>query len=316
MKKMFAAIVGLLATTWLFGQNCCDLARPDAHAPITIMGDHLHKKGELMYGYHFHLMNMNHPKDPTGGHVHAGGATMNMQMHAGEIMFGLTNNLTAMGMVSYLFNSMSGVQTKQSSAKSIGDAQIGLMTNLLRTRLTASHFQIAVSLPTGNINHRIQTTSGNLRLPYAMQLGSGTVDLMPGITFLWQKTRWSGGFQSVETIRLGKNRLGYRFGHQAGATSWAARRIGRDLSLSGRASVHYQTKMLGQDPEIPNTFLIPEGVHFDLSFGINYRFGGSFLKGHRVGFEAEKPLFYTSNLDRQRSNWEVSGGWQKSKTIR
>ena len=33
--------------------------RPDSHAPIGVMGDHMHKKGEWMFSYRYKTMNMN-----------------------------------------------------------------------------------------------------------------------------------------------------------------------------------------------------------------------------------------------------------------
>jgi len=32
--------------------------RPDSHAPIGVMGDHTHKKGEFMFSYRYMLMGM------------------------------------------------------------------------------------------------------------------------------------------------------------------------------------------------------------------------------------------------------------------
>ncbi len=315
MKKTVFTAVALCSSFWLAGQSCCDLARPDAHAPITVMGDHLHPKGEAMFGYHFHFMNMDHPQDPSSGHVHGSGG-MDMRMHMAEFMYGLSKNWTGMVMLSYLNNSMAGVKTDQAFLKSIGDVQLGGMFNLFKKQKIAAHGQLMASLPTGSIDQRQKTNKGNLQLPYMMQLGSGTFDLMPGATFLWQLPRYSGGFQTIETVRFGKNKNGYRFGNHFGATAWAARRLGCRLSVSVSSAFHYQTAMSGRDPEISDAFLIPEGMHVSCSVGLNFRFNNGFLKGHRLGLEAAAPVYYSADLNRQRSNWEVSGGWQKSRKFR
>ena len=41
-----------------------------------------------------------------------------------------------------------------------------------------------------------------LRLPYAMQLGTGTFDLLPGLTYSGHKDAWSWGGQYSAAIRL------------------------------------------------------------------------------------------------------------------
>ncbi len=316
MKKMFLTAVGLCGAAWLYGQSCCDLARPDAHAPITVMGDHLHPKGEAMFGYHFHFMNMNHPHDPAGGHIHTGGG-MNMGMHMAEMMYGLTDNVTGMAMLSFLNNSMTGVQSSGTSrSRSIGDTQLGALFRLFKGCGLAAHAQLVASIPTGSIDQRQQTSQGNLLMPYMMQFGSGTLDWMPGLTVLWQRPRYSGGLQSIETIRFGKNARGYRLGNHFGAKAWAARRLGRLVSFSLASEIHYQTATVGRDPEISNALLIPKGMHVSCSAGINFRIAGGFLKGHRLGVEAARPVYYSSDLNRQRTNWEFSGGWQKAQKFR
>ena len=67
MKKLFCA--GILWLTCisisLAQENASPVARPDAHAPIGVMGDHLHKKGEFMLSYRFMNMKMEDNRDGT-----------------------------------------------------------------------------------------------------------------------------------------------------------------------------------------------------------------------------------------------------------
>ena len=39
--------------------NAEEIHLADSHGPISIMGDHMHKKGEVMFSYRFGQMNMN-----------------------------------------------------------------------------------------------------------------------------------------------------------------------------------------------------------------------------------------------------------------
>ena len=59
--KLFAAI--LLISTLLFSLSSAHegpwtAARPDGHAPISVMGDHMHKMGEWMVSYRYMTMDM------------------------------------------------------------------------------------------------------------------------------------------------------------------------------------------------------------------------------------------------------------------
>ncbi|WP_232622910.1 hypothetical protein [Pareuzebyella sediminis] len=44
------------STTWSAG-------RPDGHAPISVMGDHMHGKGEWMFSYRYMRMDMDDLKE-------------------------------------------------------------------------------------------------------------------------------------------------------------------------------------------------------------------------------------------------------------
>ena len=61
MKKKLFPILGILllvSTPNLAQDNLWNSSRPDGHAPISVMGDHLHKKGEFMLSYRFMQMRM------------------------------------------------------------------------------------------------------------------------------------------------------------------------------------------------------------------------------------------------------------------
>ena len=56
MKKIvFSAFIVALVLPQL---SIADSSRPSAHAPISIMGDHLHNSGEWMFSYRFMHMDM------------------------------------------------------------------------------------------------------------------------------------------------------------------------------------------------------------------------------------------------------------------
>ena len=60
MNKIFLKILSLLALTCsaLAHERNWTAARPDGHAPISVMGDHMHKMGESMISYRYMTMDM------------------------------------------------------------------------------------------------------------------------------------------------------------------------------------------------------------------------------------------------------------------
>lgn len=311
MKNSIWGICSILFCVVAQGQ-CCDLARPDAHAPLAVMGDHLHKKNELMLGAHFHLMNMNH-----AGHHSGSSSGTSMQMYMIESMWGVSSNLTAMLMVPYLrTTTRAGMSQVATDTKvtfgSIGDIELSGLVNVLRTKHTATHLNLGVSIPTGDINRTERTTYGSIKVPYMMQAGSGTFDGVVGITSLYQRPKWSGGGQFMANLRSYNNKNSYRLGNHFTTNIWASYRFTNNLSTSVRTEWHYQTAMVGQDVGIARESIIPEGQHIGVALGINYYFSSGGFKGNRVAVEAYYPVYYTQALSAQRINWEVAGGWQKT----
>ena len=51
---VFFAVFGLVEAVYSH-----DLHLADSHGPISLMGDHTHKKGEVMFSYRFSKMEMN-----------------------------------------------------------------------------------------------------------------------------------------------------------------------------------------------------------------------------------------------------------------
>jgi hypothetical protein len=98
------------------------------------------------------------------------------------------------------------------------------------------------------VDERDATPAGaNSLLPYPMQLGSGTIDFLPGLTYLGQSEDWSWGSQLRGTVRLGENEEDYSLGDRLGASGWLARKICAMASVSGRLSLDTWGNIDGAD---------------------------------------------------------------------
>jgi len=212
-------------------------------------------------------------------------------------------------------------------AEGIGDVRVGGMYKFFDSEGQRWHANFGLSAPTGDIDTRDATPMGaNSLLPYPMRLGSGTYDLMPGITYLGQSTgSWSWGAQSMATIRLGENSRDYTLGDRYTATGWLAKRFGSSFSASARVAWSKWDNIDGADPDLLVTNpmnginIVPTartdlrgGRRTDLGIGVNYLVRSGYFKGHRLAVEYLRPI--QQNLDGPQL--EVDSifhiGWQKT----
>jgi hypothetical protein len=179
---------------------------------------------------------------------------MPMQMHMLGVMYGASHDVTMMVMLPFLDVSMDhltragGMFTTESGG--IGDVRAGAMVAIGDRDTQTGHANLMLSFPTGSIEEQdeLPTSGGEeVQLPYPMQVGSGTFDLLPGLTWLGQMGQLSWGLQANATIRLGENDNGYTLGDKYGGTMWAGRNLNRHFSASVRGEVTHTGNIDGTD---------------------------------------------------------------------
>ena len=328
--------------------------RADAYAPIGVMGDHLlHKKGEWMLSYRYMHMDMdgsrigtnnvstsqilqvpNRFADPPNQppFLRIVPTNMTMDMHMFGAMYAPTNNLTLMAMVNYIDKEMDhltfnipgtligGFTTR---SEGIGDTKITGLYRLYKDSVHHAHLNLGLSLPTGSITNRgtILDPMGNtpnVRLPYAMQLGTGTFDLLPGVTYNGRVGDFSWGGQFRSEIRLeDENDEGYAWGDLYGLTGWLAYEWARWISTSVRLDAWTQDSISGIDPNIvgPVQTANPDfygGEQVFAYFGANMAGQSGIIRGHRLALEVGVPLYRNLNGPQLETDWNFIVGWQKA----
>lgn len=306
--------ISMFATTAVNGQWTS--SRPDGHAPIGVMGDHMHEKGEVMLSARYMFMDMAGSRigtdgvtdasvvDPAGSNFTITPIEMPMQMAMLGAMYAPGDMLTLMVMAPYLDISMDhitragGAFTTTSSG--IGDVRLGGMVRLVnfgRQTLIANAF---ASLPTGSIDELdvLPISAGaEVQLPYPMQTGSGTFDLMPGITYLGQADAVSWGGQAMATIRTGTNDRDYTLGNRYEGTFWGGYRFNDKFSGSLRLKATDTQNIEGADPAPSvNPLAVPTartdlrgGTQVDIGVGFNVSVPRS--RGLRFAVEALLPIY-------------------------
>lgn len=324
-----AAALALLAIPT--SPNAYDLGRPDAHAPIGVMGDHVHHQGELMLSFRTMRMSMRGNRDGTRrrtkeqvlrpvGDFMVTPTSMDMEMHMFGVMYAPLEDLTLMAMVPFVRLDMdhitaTGVKFKTRS-KGFGDVRLTGLYRLWENEVHSVHLNMGLSIPTGSISQKDDTPAGRVRLPYPMQLGSGTWDALPGLTYNAQVDDWSWGAQVLGTIRTGTNGHGYRLGHRYDVTSWLGHRFADWLSAAFRVHWMEWYDIRGADSAL-NPMMVPTadpdrrgGSRLDVGLGLNLYGRSGPVRGHRLALEATTPLYQFLDGPQLETDYALTLGWQ------
>jgi hypothetical protein len=157
-----------------------------------------------------------------------------------------------------------------------------------------------------------------VRLPYPMQIGTGTWDLSPGLTYTGHCEELSWGAQALGTIRIGANPNGYRFGDRVELTAWIARPWTDWISTSLRIAWDWNGNIIGADPSLDPT-MVPTadtrasgGRFLGLLGGINVAVPLGPLGTHRFAIEGGGTVHQDLNGPQLERGWKLVVGWQKA----
>ncbi len=319
-------------------ENLWKSGRPDGHAPISVMGDHYHKKGGLMFSYRFMNMNMegllNGTKTISNNEAHNAGymvtpLKMPMKMHMLGAMYAVSNNITLVAMAMYTQNDMdlqmrmpTGMTREFSTSSSgFGDLKIGAIYKILNKNRQSLHGQLNVSIPTGKIDAEDSTpmsAPNKIQLPYPMQIGSGTFDTDLAITYLGQNGIVSWGSQLKITIRFGENDDDYSLGNRYGLNSWFAIKTTNWLSFSGRIEGLIVDNINGENLKL-NPMMVTTadtqnfgGNYVNSAVGFNMYIPKGSFKNIRLGFEYAYPIFQDLNGIQLKQEETITIGLQYS----
>ena len=195
--------------------------------------------------------------------------------------------------------------------------------------------QIGISMPTGSTFQSDTTpVSGGLaaQLPYPMQTGSGTWDVIAAVTYQGQGNLLSWGAQAKGIIRTGTNDNGYRLGNNYLGTAWGAVKITRNFSASLRGGYRRVENITGKDQFLtdPVTFMTPggpqvrpaaqfvptadpnlrAGSYGDVGVGINFYLPSGPLHDLRLTAEGSIPVYQKLDGPQLETDWMLMLGAQ------
>jgi hypothetical protein len=328
-----------------------DMMRADSLAPLGVLGGDTMAKGKWMLSYRYTRMEMEDnligsdhvspeqivttvpnrffglPGQPPTLRVVP--TQMSTDMHMFSAMYAPTERLTLMGMLPYVKRSMKHVTfqgpagttrlgTFTTKSSGLGDLKLMGLFRAWESGNHRAHVNAGVNLPTGSIDEEddVLTPTGarpTQRLPYPMQLGSGTFDLMPGVTYKGRSSNIGWGAQYLATIRLGDNDEGYTLGDAHQITGWGSYSWNPAVSASLRVTARTIEEVDGIDPRIvaPVQTADPDfqgGDRVDIGIGLNFSGQQGSWRGLRAAIELGLPVYQDLNGPQMEADWTLNAG--------
>lgn len=236
--------------------------------------------------------------------------SMAMHMHMLELMVAPTHwlNIAVMGQYVDKYMEMRQLddgliddhtQHQSHGTGGWGDLQILALAKLFASSSNRLHAGLGLSVPTGSVDetHRRSHQESRGYLQYGMQLGSGTFDFLPSLTWRGRRSAWSWGAQVGGVVRMQhENRSGYALGDRFDASVWGGYAIWPWLETSLRGVVALQGEVRGEydgshplttPPDHPTNY---GGWLADLGIGVRAEVSFGPFEGQSVGLEWLQPL--------------------------
>lgn len=308
--------------------------------PAGVMISHVHPKNEWMVSYRYMQMGMGTPVQGNSSISELAiyntyltySPAMQMDMHMGMGMVGLTDRLTAMVMLNYLVtkmdmqmlgghsHTMNGIpmsSVMEMNTQGLGDTKFQLLYGIIKNERIQLLMNLGTSIPTGSIQQKGNAEDmfyPTSRLPYMMQLGSGTIDFQPGITYVYQKDKLAYSVQAQGTIRPFVNTVGYRYGNELNTTAWLGYNWWKGFGSTIRVEGNWMSALRGTDKSIyafneisanPTNY---GGSRVQGHLGLSYQFEEGFIANHRIAIEAGLPIYqhWKGIQNKLNQTWIVS----------
>jgi hypothetical protein len=200
-----------------------------------------------------------------------------------------------------------------SESSGFGDTELMTVFTLFGNPRGLGHrlaLNAGVSLPTGSIDE----TWAGAPLEYTMQLGSGTFDLLPGLTYLGHSEQFAWGAQALGRFRTGENSRDYRLGHAYRLDAWAYYKLREWIGPSMRLQWRQWGNIRGSDHSLDpmhNAAFDPQlqkGRRLDLLGGLHAYAHRGPLKGLRLSAEAGVPIYQNIAGPNLELDWIVNVG--------
>jgi hypothetical protein len=277
---------------------------------------------------------------------------MTMDMAMSMLMYGVTDNFTVMAMMNYKATNMNMLMdmgntpmipqyhdvinyTSPMATAGVGDTEVDAIYKFYDDRkLGRVVGTLGLSLPTGSTTQTIAMMGYTFRAPYDMQLGSGTLDLKPALTYNWlsDNARWNAGATVSGIIHTDTNN-GWAFGNSVKLSGWVQHDFKDDLKdyvkedlrpivAWFRMTFTDTGRIRGHDPQIDclnvncyGNFLeavMPDADPHNYGGQIVNAYVGAYYRYNtfNIGLEGGLPVYQNLNGLQMKNSWQLTGAVQ------
>jgi hypothetical protein len=251
------------------------------------------------------------------------------EAHTLEVGYRASDRLAVTVLMPYIFQStehislVGGFSNFTIDSDGIGDVSV---TPSWRVWDRGNHSVVlsgGLSLPFGSINETGDTPGPGLvnALPYTMQIGSGTADLLPSIAYQCSREQLSASVQALATVRLGRNYRGYTLGNRYVLASRLSYRIRPWFEPVFGVRAQVWDRINGSDPNLPGGPPYPAtvadptrygGEKINLSVGTRFNVTRGRLTGSSLELHGALPVYQRLNGPQPEEQWQLSAGWKWS----
>jgi Protein of unknown function (DUF3570) len=327
-------------------------------SPAGVMFDHtLEKSGDFMAGYRFmrneqagDMLHGSHTASLNDVGINScvdiacsvSPKQMNMSMHMLDLMYAPTDWLTLMVMPQWMDMDMDmteletapgghghrgGAAVHSHQTGGVGDTGVYALFKLFERSGHKVNLSLGGTAPTGDADITLRRTQSITRgfdgvpIHYGMQLGSGTWDFKPSLTYTGELEQYSWGAQVTGTKRLeSRNESNFAFGDIFQGSVWGGYQWTNWLSTTVRGVYTAQGAVRGHYLPVfkatindPHQLFIPShvgsfdnpanygGQFVDLGLGVNVTAPSGAFAGNTLKFEWLQPVHTDYNgyqLDR------------------
>lgn len=259
---------------------------------------------------------------------------INQQAHMFEIGYDMGRSLSLNLLIPFIHQStdhcsiITGFEDFIISSSGIGDIRLSASRPAWQAERQVIVLNLGLSLPLGSIDEIGRTprdANRDTQLPYTMQIGSGTFDLMPGIVYSGGADRLKWGAQARATMRLGETDRDYTLGNRLSASGWVQKPMKSGIEPLVRLTLQKWGRIEGRDTDLqidalpvspfPAAVTDPSkfgGTKLHASVGSAISLDEGFLAGHTLQIEMGLPVYQHLNGPQPKEVYRLSAGWKWS----
>ena len=319
------------------------------HAPIGVMADHMHKKGESMISLRISHMKMKgnsldgnsisdseilvidnpHSNSPSKLSVVPIEMSMKMLMLGG--MYAPTDDVTLMFMTMFMDKSMNlnsyhammrnNIGSFNSSSSDFSDLSFSALVNINEQDKSRWHTEIGLKFSVGNKKEKgkvLNPMNINMEmvLPYGMQSGDESISLIVGFTNLYALSDEHTFGNQIRFFRNISSKE-WHYGDKTYFDSWYQYSVNRNFSLSSRLRLNHQQEISGFDSNIKapvQTSITSNYGGFTAEVGLGFNFLTQIFPGSedRLALEIINPVINEKNGLQMKDKTKIVFGFQKS----